>query len=164
DYEQRAAHYWPLEVREVKTERVAEAVPPNAVTVACDVDGRSLDSASFAAWLDDLRVAAHDVAFLTGGADGRPAALRGAAGPRATCVLGVGARIEGDPAGLGFGPVELVLEAAGRRAVVRAEANPFFDPTGGVVVRRSDLRGADTLAIDADTTAADLDRSLVAAL
>lgn len=84
-------------------------------------------------------------------------------GPRATCVIGVGARVKGDPARL-HGPVEITLDAGGHRQVVHADANPFLDPVDGLVVRKSDFRGAGTLAIGADTGAADLDRALVHAM
>lgn len=82
-------------------------------------------------------------------------------GPRATCVIGVGAQVDGDPRLLA-GPVEIALEAGGIRQRVTAEANPFA--THGFVVRKSDFRGHDTLAVNADAAASDLDRELVAAL
>jgi hypothetical protein len=84
-----------------------------------------------------------------------------AIGPRATCVVGVAARVEGDRAALD-GLVEITLDAAGLRQTVQAEANPFAPD--GLVVRKSDFRGHDTLAVNADVAAADLDRALVAAL
>jgi hypothetical protein len=85
-------------------------------------------------------------------------------GPRATCVIGVGA--DEKRAGLGAlsGPVEITLNAGGHRQVVHAYANPFLDPVDGLIVRRSDFRDRDTLAINADAGAADLDRALVHAL
>jgi len=89
DYEERAAHYWPLDVREVKEEpgrsrspvevkdrewaRLAGAAT-GARLVACDADGRTFTSEAFAAWLDEARTAASDVAFVIGGAHGLPAA------------------------------------------------------------------------------------------
>lgn len=75
DYEQRAAHYWPLDVREVKEQQLADAAA-NATTVVCDEHGRALTSADFAAWLDKLRTDAHDVAFLIGGAFGLSDSLK----------------------------------------------------------------------------------------
>jgi hypothetical protein len=84
-----------------------------------------------------------------------------AIGPRATCVVGVAARVEGDRTVLD-GPVEITLDAAGLRQTVHADANPFAPD--GLVVRKSDFRGHDTLAVNADAAAADLDRALAAAL
>jgi 23S rRNA (pseudouridine1915-N3)-methyltransferase len=78
DYEQRASHYWPLDVREVKEDRLADAAA-GATTVVCDERGRTFDSPGFAAWLDDLRTAAHDVAFVIGGAFGLPEPIRAGA-------------------------------------------------------------------------------------
>ena len=86
DYEKRAARYWPLEVHEVREERaagipldrvraregqrLADKVPDRAQTVACDVKGRSLDSAQFAEFLRTARDQDRDLAFLIGGAFG----------------------------------------------------------------------------------------------
>ena len=84
-------------------------------------------------------------------------------GPRATCVIGVGAHVSGDRSVLA-GPVEITLDTAGRRLTVRAAGNPFIVPGEGFVVRKSDFLGADTLAVDADTAAAELDRAFVHAL
>jgi 23S rRNA (pseudouridine1915-N3)-methyltransferase len=91
DYEERAAHYWPLDVREVKEEpgrsrspdqvkqrewtRLADAAA-GARLVACDAGGRTFTSEAFAAWLDEARAAATDVAFVIGGAHGLPAGIR----------------------------------------------------------------------------------------
>ena len=92
DYEARAARYWPLEVREVRDERARSAsadlvrdregarlvaiVPSGAHVVACELNGRSLTSEAFAAWLQEERERARDVAFLIGGALGLGAAAR----------------------------------------------------------------------------------------
>ena len=91
DYEKRAARYWPLEVHEVREERavgipldrvrereghrLADKVPDRAQTVACDVKGRSLDSAQFAEFLKTAREQDRDLAFLIGGAFGLPTEL-----------------------------------------------------------------------------------------
>jgi 23S rRNA (pseudouridine1915-N3)-methyltransferase len=91
DYETRAARYWPLDVHEVKEERaagipldkvreregkrLADKVPERAQTVACDVRGRSLDSAQFAEFLRSARDQDKDLAFLIGGAFGLPTEL-----------------------------------------------------------------------------------------
>lgn len=86
DYEERAARYWPLDVREVRQEsagdpsagraRDAEAkrllvsIPASAQVVACDVSGRTYTSERFAEWLQSMRERATDVAFVIGGAFG----------------------------------------------------------------------------------------------
>jgi 23S rRNA (pseudouridine1915-N3)-methyltransferase len=91
-YEARAAHYWPLHVREVREEparsisaevvrqregqRLLDAVPAGAQVVACDVNGRGMTSEQFARWLQDLRERAVDVAILIGGAYGLPDAVK----------------------------------------------------------------------------------------
>jgi 23S rRNA (pseudouridine1915-N3)-methyltransferase len=91
DYEKRAARYWPLDVHEVREERaagipldrvreregqrLADKVPDRAQTVACDVKGRSLDSAQFADFLKSARDQDRDLAFLIGGAFGLPTEL-----------------------------------------------------------------------------------------
>ena len=85
-YEQRAAHYWPLEVREVREEpaksvsadlvrekegvRLSDAVPASAHLVACDPGGAQKTSEEFSAWLQGEREKGHDVAFVIGGAFG----------------------------------------------------------------------------------------------
>src|SRR5262245_54048158 len=85
DYEDRAKRYWPLDVVEVKDEparaantalvrqregeRLAAAIG-NAQIVACEVGGKRMDSAQFAAWVQKRREAASDVAFVIGGAYG----------------------------------------------------------------------------------------------
>ena len=74
DYETRAARYWPLEVREVKEERLASAVAEVDV-VACTEDGARMSSAEFARWLQAARERAKDFAFVIGGAFGLPSAL-----------------------------------------------------------------------------------------
>lgn len=86
DYETRAARYWPLDVHEVREERatgipvdkvkereglrLAEKVPERAQTVACDIGGKSLNSAEFAEFLQIAREQDRDLAFLIGGAFG----------------------------------------------------------------------------------------------
>ena len=91
DYEKRAARYWPLDVHEVREERstgmsvdkvrerewqrLAQKVPERAQTVACDIKGRSLDSAQFAELLQSAREQDRDLAFLIGGAFGLPGEL-----------------------------------------------------------------------------------------
>jgi 23S rRNA (pseudouridine1915-N3)-methyltransferase len=86
DYEERAARYWPLDVREVRQdsagdrsavrardaegERLIAAIPSGAQVVACDVSGRAYTSERFAEWLQSARERAVDVAFVIGGAFG----------------------------------------------------------------------------------------------
>lgn len=87
-----------------------------------------------------------------------------AIGREASCVIGVGVTGDWDALGALMGPVAIALEADGRRQTVHAEASPFWVRGRGLVVRKSDFRSDDTLAVNADVAAADLDRSLVAAL
>ena len=91
DYEKRAARYWPLDMHEVREERaagisvdkvreregqrLADKVPERAQTVACDIRGRTLDSAQFAEFLQSAREQERDLAFLIGGAFGLPSDL-----------------------------------------------------------------------------------------
>ena len=90
DYEDRARRYWPLHVLEVKEEpargasadvvrrregeRLSTAVGAARVIV-CEVGGRPMTSSAFATWVQGLREAAADVAFVIGGAYGLPDAL-----------------------------------------------------------------------------------------
>jgi 23S rRNA (pseudouridine1915-N3)-methyltransferase len=92
EYEERAAHYWPMEVHEVREEpakavsadlvreregeRLAKFVPPSAHLVACDPGGAAKTSESFSAWLQGEREAGRDVAFVIGGAYGLADSLR----------------------------------------------------------------------------------------
>ncbi len=98
EYEERAAHYWPLEVHEVREEpaksvsadlvreregeRLAKVVPPLAHLVACDPGGASKSSEAFSSWLQGEREAGRDVAFVIGGAYGLSAQLRATARTR----------------------------------------------------------------------------------
>jgi 23S rRNA (pseudouridine1915-N3)-methyltransferase len=74
DYEGRAARYWPLDVREVRDDRLAGAVAEVDV-VACTEDGARMSSTEFARWLQAARERARDFAFVIGGAFGLPDAL-----------------------------------------------------------------------------------------
>jgi 23S rRNA (pseudouridine1915-N3)-methyltransferase len=94
-YEERARHYWPLEVIEVKEEsarvavpsqvmsregeRLLAKVPDGALLVVCDVKGEQLDSEAFARWLQQVRERAQDLVFVIGGAFGLSDAVRRAA-------------------------------------------------------------------------------------
>jgi 23S rRNA (pseudouridine1915-N3)-methyltransferase len=92
EYERRAAHYWPLEVHEVREEpaksvsadlvreregsRLSDVVPASAHLVACDPGGASKTSEEFSAWLQGEREQGRDVAFVIGGAFGLSPAVR----------------------------------------------------------------------------------------
>ena len=98
DYETRAARYWPLVVREVREEaaralppatvverewgRLAAELPAGARVVVCDPGGESMDSASFARWLQRERDAARALGIVIGGAFGLPDAARRSAALR----------------------------------------------------------------------------------
>lgn len=97
EYETRAARYWPLEVRELKAEsgrgstaiaiekegeRLLEAIPGGAQTVACDAGGEGMTSEVFAGWLQRERESARDLAFVIGGAFGLSAGVRARASRR----------------------------------------------------------------------------------
>ncbi len=92
-YEERAAHYWPLEVVEVKeegargvapvqvmqreAERLGERLPAQGLLVLCEpTGGKSYTSEEFAALLQGQRERAQDIAFVIGGAFGIGAQLR----------------------------------------------------------------------------------------
>jgi 23S rRNA (pseudouridine1915-N3)-methyltransferase len=96
EYETRAARYWPLDVRTVREEsarhlapavvrdregeRLAAAVGPSVLLVACTENGDRMTSAEFARWLQGEReLAQRDVAFVIGGAFGLGAAILGTA-------------------------------------------------------------------------------------
>jgi 23S rRNA (pseudouridine1915-N3)-methyltransferase len=86
EYEMRAARYWPLQIHEVREEparsgsadlvreregeRLLAALPAGGQIVACDVNGKTLSSEQFAAWLQQLRERARDVGIVIGGAYG----------------------------------------------------------------------------------------------
>lgn len=97
DYEARARRYWPLDIHEVKDEPVKAAntelvraregerlaaAAGGAQLVACEVGGRQMGSQEFAAWVQRLREAATDVAFLIGGAYGLAPQLADSAATR----------------------------------------------------------------------------------
>ncbi|MGH7638303.1 MAG: 23S rRNA (pseudouridine(1915)-N(3))-methyltransferase RlmH [Gemmatimonadaceae bacterium] len=87
-YEERAARYWPLEIREVREETAhgssdaqvsivrgkeserLRARVEGATLVACDENGRSMTSATFATYVQEARERARDLAFVIGGAYG----------------------------------------------------------------------------------------------
>ena len=88
-YESRAAKYWPLDVREVKEAKARapgdvmeeeasrlSAKVEGATLVACDERGATMTSEKFAAFLQQARERARDVAFVIGGAHGLAPSLR----------------------------------------------------------------------------------------
>jgi 23S rRNA (pseudouridine1915-N3)-methyltransferase len=92
EYETRAAHYWPLEVVEVKEAsgrgvaaadarsregaKLLERVPGDALLITCDERGEQLTSAGFSRVVSEARDRAQDLAFLIGGAFGLPDEVR----------------------------------------------------------------------------------------
>lgn len=98
EYESRAAHYWPLDVIEVKeeparsasamqvkereAERLLARTPVDALVAICDPGGDSMTSEAFAEWLGRCRDRAQNVAFVVGGAYGIGDALRSRADRR----------------------------------------------------------------------------------
>jgi 23S rRNA (pseudouridine1915-N3)-methyltransferase len=92
DYETRAARYWPLEFVEVRAEggagrspdqirdregeRLRAAVPAGADVWLCDREGVARTSEAFAAWLQQRRERARDIAVVIGGAFGLGQSIR----------------------------------------------------------------------------------------
>jgi 23S rRNA (pseudouridine1915-N3)-methyltransferase len=93
EYEARAAHYWPLEVAEVReeparglapavvmereAERLAARLPAQGLLLLCEpTGGRAYTSEQFAEVLQGQRERAQDVAFVIGGAFGIGGALK----------------------------------------------------------------------------------------
>ena len=92
-YEERAAKYWPLDVRVVREESAGrgdadaaavrakegerlEAKVGEATLIACDERGITMTSTRFAEFLQKGRERARDLAFVIGGAYGLAEALR----------------------------------------------------------------------------------------
>jgi 23S rRNA (pseudouridine1915-N3)-methyltransferase len=98
DYETRAAHYWPLELHEVREEpaksvpadlvreregeRLSKALPPGVHVVVCDPGGTGHTSEAFSGWMQEAREAGRSLAFVIGGAYGLSDAIRKRAGMR----------------------------------------------------------------------------------
>ena len=129
-YETRAARYWPLDVREVREEnargtsvdqvrgREAErlrARVEGASVVACDERGTSFTSAAFAAFLQQARERAKDLAFVIGGAYGLDPAL----------VSGAQARLALSPWTLPHELARLVLAEQLYRAGTIVRGEPY---------------------------------------
>lgn len=85
-------------------------------------------------------------------------------GRDATCVIGVAATCDWDVLGRLNGLAVVTVDAAGHHLETTARLSPFWSRGHGLVVRKSDFRGDDTLALESDRAAADLDRALVEAL
>lgn len=74
DFLDRASHYAPCEMREIKPERTdLFSKHPTARKIFCDPTGKTLDSAKFAALVGKAELEARDLVFLIGGHDGLPA-------------------------------------------------------------------------------------------
>jgi hypothetical protein len=80
---------------------------------------------------------------------------------RGTCIVAVDVEPVAGPLA---GPVRITIRAGGEEFALEARANSAWDPTGPAVIRRSPFRRPGTLATHATAAAADLPRSLVAAL
>ena len=83
---------------------------------------------------------------------------------RATCVVGVGARLDEEPLARLQGRVALTLSVGEHSETVRGRLNPAFRPGDPLVVRRAPAVTRDALIVDADRAAADLPRPFVALL
>ena len=92
EYEQRARRYWPLDVAEVREETGRDAASTvdregerllakaaGATIVVCAAEGKTYTSEAFAGYVQRLREAARDVAFVIGGAFGLARDVRSAA-------------------------------------------------------------------------------------
>jgi hypothetical protein len=80
---------------------------------------------------------------------------------RGTCIVAVDVEPVAAPLA---GPVRITISAGGEQFALVARANSAWDPTGPAVIRRSPFRLPGTLATHATAAAADLPRTLVAAL
>jgi hypothetical protein len=115
------------------------------------------------------------VAAITGTALGHPSirathgktlelTREGEIGERATCVVGVAARLDEEALTALHGRVELTLAAGGETVRVRGRVNPAFRPGDPLVVRRAADVARNAVVVGADRAAADLPRSFAAAL
>jgi hypothetical protein len=83
---------------------------------------------------------------------------------RATCVVGVGARLDEEALARLHGPVRLTLAVGGLAEAVHGRLNPAFQPGDPLVVRRAPAVTRDAVMVGADRAACDLPRSFVAEL
>ena len=81
---------------------------------------------------------------------------------RATCIVAVGTEVH--DAARPAGPVRITITAGAESFAFEALGHPGWTPGGTAVVRRSGRRRPGTLATEATAGAADLPRTLVAAL
>jgi 23S rRNA (pseudouridine1915-N3)-methyltransferase len=83
-YRKLLTRYQPLDVIEVKSDRDLERRMPggDAHVAALDREGRAFDSLAFAEWLRGRRLAARDLWFVIGGAEGIPGPLAAQADER----------------------------------------------------------------------------------
>jgi len=82
-------------------------------------------------------------------------------GPRASCVVGVGAAVDEQALATLRGRVALTIEAGGKRDTVHGLINPAFRPGDPLIVRLAGAIARDAVIVDADRAASDLDRGLV---
>jgi 16S rRNA (cytidine1402-2'-O)-methyltransferase len=82
-------------------------------------------------------------------------------GPRATCIVGVGANFDEELLLKLRGEIEVVLEGNGASDSFTATVSPFFLGDDSLVFRRGPGLRTRTFAYDASKTAADLDRRLM---
>lgn len=75
-YRKMLQRHQPVEVIEVRDEvNIEGRIPKRAHVVALDRAGRSLDSRTWASWLQERRIDARDLCFLIGGPRGLPPEL-----------------------------------------------------------------------------------------
>jgi len=74
--EPRTGGKTPTQLMQAEAERIRAALPPGAIVVALDEQGRDLSTAALAQQLQTWREQAQRVAFLIGGPDGLDATLK----------------------------------------------------------------------------------------
>jgi 23S rRNA (pseudouridine1915-N3)-methyltransferase len=81
DYVGRAARYVPVEMSEIRPERVdLERKHPTARRIYLDPAGKPVDSAGFAAMVGRAETESRDLVFVVGGHDGLPSGWASRAG------------------------------------------------------------------------------------
>jgi hypothetical protein len=83
---------------------------------------------------------------------------------RATCVIGVGAKLPAMQLRQLRGQVKVTLSSGKAFAEIIGQVNPSYDSDRRLVIRRSGATDGDTFLIHTDTTADELPRALVDAL
>ncbi len=82
-YRKLLQRHQPVELIEVRDVLNIEGrIPKRAHVIALDRAGRQYDSRTWAAWLQERRIDAHDLCFLIGGPGGLPAEVVGLADER----------------------------------------------------------------------------------